>query len=142
MNWGKGIIAAFVLFATLIVVMVVVSMKQDVSLVTKSYYQDELDYQQQLDRKNNTELLAEKPEIRIVHNKLEVYFPFASYVEQGTVKLFRPSDARLDQNFTLSPSADSLRVFNVPALEKGAYRVKMNWSMEGREYYIEKLIVI
>lgn len=142
MNWGKWIVVAFVVFAGLIATLVVVSMRTDVNLVTKNYYADEIAYQAQLDRKNNTEALELKPEIALDQTYLKVYFPAVSYVEYGELKLFRPSDAGLDQQFKLSASADSVQVFKVKPLTTGSYRIKLMWAMEGKEYYLEKLISI
>ena len=53
MNWGKWIIVSFVLFAAFIGILVVICVRQDISLVSKNYYQEELAYQQQIDRMNN-----------------------------------------------------------------------------------------
>jgi hypothetical protein len=142
MNWGKWIVVSFVLFAAFIAVIVTISMRQDVNLVSTQYYHDDLVYQQQLQRKNNTEALAEKPVIAISDSRLSVIFPDNHQVQQGTITLFRPSSDKLDQNFTLSPSSDSVRIFALQPLEPGAYRVKMTWTAEGKEFYIEKFIVI
>lgn len=143
MNWGKWIVVSFVLFAGFIGVIVTISMRQDVSLVSKNYYRDDIMYQQQLDRKNNTEQLPAKPEITIVNRAyLQIYFPEAKLIEQGEVQLFRPSSDKLDQRFKLNASADSVQLFRLPDLKSGAYRVKMVWTMEGMEYYFEKFVVI
>lgn len=143
MNWGKWIVVSFVLFAGFIGVIVTISMRQDVSLVSKNYYRDDIMYQQQLDRKNNTEQLSAKPEITIVNRAyLQIYFPEAKLIEQGEVQLFRPSSDKLDQRFKLNASADSVQLFRLPDLKSGAYRVKMVWTMEGMEYYFEKFVVI
>lgn len=131
------------LFAVFIGSIVAISMRQDVNLVSRTYYQDELAYQQKLDRKNNTEQLLVKPEITFVENAyLKVYFPEARFIEQGELQLFRPSSDKLDQQFKLSASADSVQMFRVSNLRPGAYRVKMEWTMEGKEYYLEKFVVI
>ncbi|MCK6616367.1 MAG: FixH family protein [Cyclobacteriaceae bacterium] len=143
MNWGRWIILSFVLFAGFIGVIVAISMRQDVNLVSKNYYQDELAYQQKLDRKNNTEQLSVKPEISVLDNQyLKIYFPEAKFIEQGTVQVFRPSSDKLDQQFKLQASADSVQLFQMNRLEPGAYRVKLEWTMEGTDYYLEKFIVI
>jgi hypothetical protein len=143
MDWGKGIIAAFIFFALFIGVLVAVTMKEDIGLVSKTYYAEEIDYQAQLDRKNNTERLENKPEITIEQNQyLKVYFPSVSMVEGGEVKLFRPSHDNLDQRFQLRSSSDSVQVFYLEPLTKGSYRIKMKWAMEGKEYYMEKMVVI
>jgi hypothetical protein len=142
MNWGKSIVVAFVLFAGFIAVIVTISMRQDVNLVSAQYYNDDLNYQQQLDRKNNTEALEEKPQILLTTDKLQISFPPQTIVEGGSIKVFRPSDDKLDQYFNLKASEESVHVFPVKALGNGAYRVKMIWVVSGTEYYIEKFVVI
>lgn len=143
MNWGKWVVASFVIFAGFIGIIVVISMRQDVNLVSRNYYQDELAYQQKLDRKNNTEQLLAKPEISILDNKyLKISFPEAKFIEQGVVQVFRPSSDKLDQQFKLQASADSVQLFQLSPLKRGAYRVKLEWTMEGTDYYLEKFVVI
>jgi hypothetical protein len=143
MNWGKSIVVAFILFASFIGTMITIMMKQDIGLVTKNYYAEDLAFQNQLERKENTAQLELKPEVVIEQNQLlKVYFPSVSYVEEGEVKLVRPSSEKLDQRFSLLPSADSVQVFNLNPLAPGPYRVKLLWKTEGKEFYLEKLIVI
>ncbi len=143
MNWGKGIVVAFVLFAAFLAVMVTIMMRQDVDLVSKQYYRDDLRFQEHLVRKQNTEQLEFKPVISVEGSEyLKVYFPSVSYVEGGTLRLFRPSSEKLDQQFKLSASADSVQVFQLKTPEPGTYRIKMEWKMEGREYYLEQVIYL
>ena len=59
MNWGKSIILAFVLFAGFIATLVVVCVREDISLVSKDYYKEELLYQDQIQRLNNASQLKE-----------------------------------------------------------------------------------
>ena len=74
MNWGKSIIAAFLFFALFIGVLVFICMKQEVSLVSKDYYKDEINYQQQIERLNNAEHLESKPTISILDADVKVSF--------------------------------------------------------------------
>lgn len=143
MNWGKWIIVAFVLFAAFIGTMITIMMKQDIGLVTKNYYAEDLAFQNQLERKQNTEQLELKPDVTIEQGQvLRVYFPSVSYIEAGEVKLVRPSSEKLDQQIKLQASADSVQLFNLNPLTPGPYRVKLLWKAEGKEFYLEKLIVI
>ena len=68
MNWGNGIIFSFVLFAIFIAILVTVCVRQDISLVSSDYYQEELKYQDQITRINNTSKLDTQPVIKIVQN--------------------------------------------------------------------------
>lgn len=142
MNWGKWIVVAFVFFALFIGVLVTVSMRQDVDLVAKDYYQQELGYQDQIDRINNTNALSQKPTIAIQNGEYLNVFFMDMEVEQGTVHLFRPSNSRMDQKFVLRSSADSVQQFKLQALEKGMYKVKLEWTMRGKEYFMEEIISI
>jgi hypothetical protein len=142
MNWGKWIFVSFLLFAGLMATIVTISMKQDVNLVSSQYYQDDLDFQQQLDRKNNTAALEHQPEITLSEQQLSVSFSENTSIESGVIKLFRPSTDKLDQNFVLQASTASTQVFTLNPLDKGAYRVKMTWKMDNKEYYLEKFVVI
>jgi hypothetical protein len=54
MNWGYKIAITFILFGALIIFMVVKSFQQNIDLVTDDYYQEELKYQQQIDKLENT----------------------------------------------------------------------------------------
>lgn len=142
MNWGKGIFISFVLFAVFMAVMVTIMMRQSIGLVSTQYYKDDLAYQEQYIRKQNTEELEQKPEITIVQNQyLKVVFPVRGNVVEGDVKLYRPSEDKLDQNFKLRASSDSIQLFQIKPLEHGAYRAKMKWKMNDKEYYLEKVIV-
>ena len=142
MNWGKGIVISFILFAAFIGVLVAVCVREDVNLVSKNYYADELAYQQQIERINNTLQLQEKPDINVVNGVMEVKFNQFNAMEEGEIKLFRPSDVRLDKQFKLLPSDQKAQQFDVRALPAGMYRIKMLWSMNGKEYYIENVITL
>lgn len=142
MNWGKAIVISFILFAAFIGVLVTVCVREDVNLVSKNYYSEELAYQQQIERINNTSQLQEKPYINVVNGIMEVKFNQFNRMDNGEIKLFRPSDVRLDKQFRLLPSDQNAQQFDVSALPGGMYRIKMLWSMNGKEYYIENVITL
>jgi hypothetical protein len=140
MNWGRWIVVAFLAFAMFIGVLVVISMRQDVNLVAHDYYQKELQYQDQIERLNNTNQLRVKPSIQLHEGiYMNIYFP-NMVVEEGSVQLFRPSDATLDQRFALRSTADSIQQFKVRPLDKGMYKIKLEWKMDGKEYFLEEII--
>ena len=142
MNWGKGIVVSFILFAVFIGVLVTVCVREDVNLVSKNYYSEELAYQQQIDRLNNTTKLESKPTFKIVGGAIEVQFSQFNVLDKGEINLFRPSDLSLDKKFKLSNSVKTTQQFDVSSLQGGMYRVKMSWSMNGKEYYMEDMITL
>lgn len=141
MNWGKSIILAFVLFAGFIATLVTVCVRQDVSLVTKDYYQEELAYQQQMDRMAQTSKLAQQPVLSVEQGYLlKVDYANLSAVDEGTLELFRPSDAALDRHFKLRKTDDTALFFSTSGMEKGMYRARLRWMMDGKEFYLEQVI--
>lgn len=143
MNWGNWILTTFILFALFVAALVTVCVRQDVSLVTKEYYKEELAYQEQFERKQNAGELNVKPVLSITSGKfLEVQYDKLNEISSGKVKLFRPSDAALDQDFIIQTTADSVQRFPLSMVKKGLYKARMQWTMDGKEYYIEKVIVL
>ena len=140
MNWGQSIILAFVLFALFIGSLVVVCLRQDVQLIAPDYYQQELVYQQQLERMNNANRLAVRPVIHVSWEWLEVEYTLMADLENPTLELFRPSDQRFDRNFNLS--AEVKQRLDVRSLPKGFYKARMRWTMQGKEYFIEEMIYL
>lgn len=141
MNFGKWIVVSFVLFALFIGALVTLCIREDISLVSKDYYKEELDYQQQIKRLNNTEMLKQKPIIKFIDQVgLKVTWEAKTKIEKGELKLFCPSNASLDKTFDLQSANE--QIFEMRSLKKGMYRVKLLWSMDGKGYYYEEEIFI
>ena len=142
MNWGKWIVVSFILFAGFIATLVTVCMKQDVSLVSKDYYSEELAYQDQILRMNNANELAEKPTIQKTGSYLSIDFNQFNEIEDGKLTLFSPSDAKKDKSYVLNPSNEKQQLISIADVAKGMYKAQMKWAMNGKEYFIETVINI
>jgi hypothetical protein len=142
MNWGKSIILAFVLFAGFIASLVVVCLRQDISLVSKDYYKEELLYQEQIQRLNNAAALKERPVITIEDNELLLRFALLDKVDGGELKLFCPSNSRMDRIFTIGNSEQLTQSYSVEGLQRGMYRAKLRWTIDGKEFFQEEIINI
>jgi len=140
MNWGKSIVVVFIFFAIFIGVLVAVCVREDISLVSKNYYEEELDYQKQIERLNNTAQLSKKPEIIVSNGTLQIFYQTDQALDKGVLKLFRPSDLRFDKQFELQSFSDPIHQFNIEGFPAGMYRARMEWSAEGKEYYLEQVI--
>jgi hypothetical protein len=140
MSWGKGITIAFITFALFIGSLVTVCVRQDISLVSKNYYDEELKYQDQIDRLENAAALAEKPFILVRNGQLEVQFSEFAKLEEGELILTRPSDARYDAKFTVSLGSDSIRIYDLSMYPTGRYNTSLRWQMNGKEFLIQESI--
>jgi len=141
MNIGKWIVLSFVLFAMFIATLVVICVRQDIGLVSRDYYREELAYQDQIQRLNNTAALTEKPEIEVVGQTLHVTFHQPDGVEHAALTLFCPSNEKLDRNFPIT-SVRATAVIPLAGAGKGMYHARLHWKMHEKEYYWEKEIVI
>ena len=140
MSWGKWITTSFILFAVFIGGLVFVCVREDVSLVSKNYYQEELDYEDQILRLNNTRRLALKPYFEITGDSLVLLFPDIHRIQSGDIVLFRPSDADLDRSYQLILDGSPVRYFSLKALPAGMYKARMTWTMNETDYFVEEII--
>lgn len=140
MHFGKWIIVAFVLFALFIGTLVTLCIREDISLVSKDYYNEELTYQSQIQRLSNTEKLAQKPIVKLIGEELKITWADKTTIEKGDMNLFCPSNPSLDKKFSLAHSSE--QVFKIGTFKKGLYKVKLFWMMEDKEYYYEQEIYI
>ncbi len=142
MNFGKWIFVSFVLFTAFIATLVTVCVRQDINLVSANYYQEELVHEQKMNQIQNANNLKSKPLISVEGSVVSVSFDDFNKIEKGELKILRPSDARLDRHFKLSASQTQVRQFTLENSSKGLYRASMQWRMDGKDFYYEKLIVL
>jgi len=138
----KWVWASFVFFGLFIGTLVVICMREDVNLVSKDYYQQELNHQQKITQQENANQLKEKPQLSFENNSVRLLFPFSSTIQKGELRVMRPSDDRLDQLFELNATGGDNQLFPLKVWQKGLYRVSLTWTMEGKDYYFEKVMVL
>ncbi len=145
MNWGAKITLSFIVFAIMISSMVYISINQDINLVADDYYQQEIKYQDQINRIKNTKLLDPRPEIVLDRKRQEVIVTFpknlAGAIIDGNVHLFRPSDFTKDFNSKLILDENNQFILSLAGKQKGLWKVKLTWRDIEKEYYDEKVIV-
>ncbi|MBM3437074.1 MAG: cytochrome C oxidase Cbb3, partial [Bacteroidetes bacterium] len=78
-NWGTGIFVASVAFMLMIVIFVIFMFRQNFDLVENDYYPKALEYQQKIDKTENSRLLAERVKTEKVNGTLFFTFPSFFY---------------------------------------------------------------
>ena len=148
MNWGFKIGIVFVSFVVFMISMVTICMRQkNIHLVTENYYEKEIAYQDQIDNEANTAALKEEvPEISYAKENgvVTVRYPaaFSDTSIKGSILFFRPSDANQDFAVPLKASAYGQQEVSVANLTKGLWKIKMEWSAIGKNYYLEESLVV
>ena len=142
MNWGNYIVVSFIAFGLFIGYMAVVSFQQNVDLVAEDYYQQEIEYQNHIDKLSNAENLAEEVKVQQSNGQLSVRFPKTMQNISGKIILFRPSDSALDRNYEILLDENSAQNITTAGLAKGMYKVKVDWTNGEDEFYREETIFI
>ena len=143
-NWGTGILIVMVIFMIITVSTVVYLMNQKVDLVTDNYYANELKYQQQIDKMNRTNIVGD--DVKIFSDNQFVHLIFSGSNTLGNLKgsihFYRPSDSNKDFIIPLSLDPSYQQVIPTMNLEKGYWKIKLDWAIDSTDYYKEASIIV
>lgn len=141
MDWGKGIVLTIIGFVTLIMTMVLISVRMDgIELVTENYYEEEIKYQDRIDESKSAKELNREVISYNAHSKLiELDLPNGAI---GSLQLFRPSDSSLDQKIKVEVTHSGITEVPLKTLKAGYWKVRLNWSENGVDHFQEKKITI
>lgn len=143
MNWGYRILILYSLFIVGILTMVYKSTQQKVELVSENYYEQEVQYQDQYNRMQN----SNQPENKLVVNAMlgsaEIQFPstFINSKVDGKVTFFRPDNKNLDFSVPVELSA-GIQKIQSEKLTKGYWKVQIYWNADGKPFYQESKVHI
>lgn len=143
-HWGHGImlfLLAFMIFILSFVYKTLFVKEYDHELVSKEYYNEEMAYQQEVDRLDNAKKLENPITINVLDNGITITFPqeFDGTKVSGWVKLLKVDDDKKDFQSDLKLSSNVMQVNN---LSKGTYHAKVKWSYEGKDYQVNHKIQI
>ena len=143
-NWGTGIIIAFIGFISFIMYFVIsmnINDKYNHDLVTEEYYKAELEYQNDIDKLNNAKTLDGNISYSRTPEGLLIKFPNNLEVEKITGKMFlyRPSNKQLDFETSISLSKLHLLIPD-KRLVDGRWNIKIDWQYNGKSYLFKESI--
>ena len=144
MNWGVGITIVIIVFTLAGLSFIYFAFHQDVNLVKKDYYQDEIKYQDRIEEIERTAKLKTNLEIKIINGNIVFNFPpnIDNKTLKGDILLYRPSDRKYDISFPIS--IDSLNIQSIPIgdMVSGMWKVQVKWQLDTLSYYTEKIIMV
>ncbi|MCM4167709.1 hypothetical protein KCTC52924_00777 [Arenibacter antarcticus] len=143
-NWGTGIVLAFIGFISFILFFVVRMGMDDSTnhdLVREDYYKAEIGFQKELDAEINAN--ENNVNLNMVRTPAGIKLEFPKDLDQatikGTVSLYRPSNKQLDFDFPISLSNNHL-IIPENRLVDGRWDLKVSWEYNGEAYmYKEKI---
>lgn len=149
-NWGWGIAIVYGSFVLTFLVFLAYTTTQKVELVSEDYYNSELTYQSRLEAINRVKQIDSIISFKIDKKLISFNLPFISNnIQNGIVKLYRPSNSKLDKSFVIndlislkSGLNSSLINLDLNNLSQGMWKVQVEWSIADSSYYFEKTIFL
>ena len=142
MNWGKGIVIAFILFAAALFAAVGFTLSQRVDLVTDNYYEKELKYQEHIDVLKETGNLESRLLIQNSEGAVVFTFPDGKTVPAGEINFYRPSDASKDFSVNVSTDGNGIQLVPTAKLDRGMWKVQVTWYSGNKKFYKEEKLFI
>jgi hypothetical protein len=144
--WPLGIITAFAVFITGTSALVVIASSHRLDLVSPDYYEQEIRFQNHIDRDARTRQLATPATISYdaTAQNIVIVLPAAPEPQPliGQIQLYRPSSAGLDRQIKLELNSAGAQTLDAAGLQHGLWNIRVSWSASGRDYFVEKRIVI
>lgn len=143
MNFGVKITILYLSFVALILTLVFMCFRQNVELVSKDYYAQEIKFQDKINATNNEKNLTGSINHSVNGKQiiLTIDSTLAAEDFQGTINFFRPSDSSKDfqvkMNFT-----NNEQVINGNELIHGTYKLQLSWVSNKTNYFKEEVIFI
>jgi hypothetical protein len=144
MSWGWRIFTIYVVFVLLILGMVFFAMRQNVDLVAKDYYKQEIEYQTTIDKLKNARDLPQP--LLVQHDdtkdQLMVVFPanISANGVQGQIHFYKPDNATLDWSEAVQPDAQGRQAIDLKKMAAGRWKVSIDWRANGNDYLTEETL--
>lgn len=144
--WPVSLIVFFAVAICGAVIFVIFCSRNKVDLVTADYYEQEVRYQDQLDRAHRASSLQAPAQISYSTGSqvITVLLP-AEHLSpdlKGWIQLYRPSAASMDQKLALQVNVSGAQIIDAKNLSDGLWHVRVSWNLNGTDYYFDQKLVI
>lgn len=144
-NWGTAIVIAFAGFIGFIMYFIVsmsTNSKYEHDLVVEDYYQQELKFQNEINKEKNAKKLSKNITWKKTEHGIIVTFPSELNEKNinGKVFLYRPSNKALDFEIPISLSNHNLLIPDNNLLG-GRWNITIDWSYNNDAYLYKEEII-
>jgi hypothetical protein len=143
-TWGNAIFLVMTAFILLMTSFMIRAASNQEELVAENYYEQEIEYQGQIDKLNMTRTLSEAVRMTVVGSELVIEMPMdvRDKTITGELYLQRPSDSRADERMPITLDANRMMRVALGDRLKGAYNVQLDWSADGTAYLSKDRIYV
>lgn len=144
--WPVSIIGFFTLAIIGCASFIVFCSRHPADLVANDYYEQEVRYQGQIDRLQHASARAQAAKIAYdpATKQISISLPSTSGQSrpEGSIQLYRPSAVNLDRQLKLEANASGVQTLDASHLLPGLWRVRVSWTVDRQDYFIDQRIVI
>lgn len=136
---GNILLAGFGGMLIMMSVLVYLAVQQDIPMVSKDYYQQELVYQHRLDAMNNTNTYDSGFSITKAGNQVILQIPaiLSKGITEGSVYFYCPSIEKRDRKESLYTNNTGSYRFDTELLPGMVYIIKISFRSGGKDFYKE-----
>lgn len=124
--------------------LIIKTSRQKVELVTDNYYEQEIQYQDEIDAMRNAQRMTEQ--IVIIQNDttLIISFPNTLITDsiKGTIHFYRASDQYKDTKQRISPDYKNQHQVQKSNLHQGKYTMTIKWTYLDKPYMVKEEILV
>jgi len=141
-NWGTGIALVYGLFALTMIAFVIRSRSHDPGLVSKNYYDLDLNYQAHLDKKHNAAGLeiGLKAQYDRDRQVFRLQFPAEAGKPTGKIKCYRSATVHDDMLLDIQTNAEGIMEIPANRMATGLWRLEVDWQGNGTPYFHEAIV--
>ena len=132
----------FIAFAGFIGTLVYLMTRERIDLVRDDYYQDEIAYQQHIDRLNRTSTNNALFAMTYQSDQQQVSFVLPDSLQKAVITFYRPADRLADFAVVVTSPHPTRKTVSTVKMVKGYWRVQLAWSDARRDYYKENELFI
>jgi hypothetical protein len=143
--WPIAIFAYFVVFISGVIAWVSFAMRHEDQLVRKDYYEQEIQFQNQIESVARTAPIKSLVQVRYAQSEqmVQISIPVSfAKAAKGELRFYRPSDSKLDESFPLALNENGAQSISVAKLPGGLWKLRMSWRVDGADYYMEQPLML
>lgn len=136
-HWGHGLFVAIILGVSGISLLVILSVRERIDLITEDYYPRGLTYERQIEKIRNTNSLEQKVLID-VSDSLIITFPRIIDPPdsiQGEIWLYAAANKYADKKIQIKLNKAYYQTINLYQLNMTKYEIIIDWRAGGKSYF-------
>lgn len=143
-NWGWKIALLYSGFVFFMLFLGYKASNEKVELVSDNYYDEELKYQNHIDKIQLTDSLKAGPQWQVNGSNIAIVFPQSQIGNSisGSVHFYCPADAKRDFTVPFATSPQKQLCITSGKLKHGTYKMQIDWKQGKADFYTEGVVTV